>query len=208
MSSKLPKSTSESMNLANNNDSISVRLARILDHQKHLQTNNNESFRREADTRVIQQQEFHTKELDELREQYEEQLQLNREKLENLMKTKLKAAEIASQRDKEALDHVLKTISVTHNQINESESRVTALEQVKGNLTDRVRNLQTSLKMEQFHATKLEADENQLREELASKIDQYQQLAASEAENSLGLEIAKFQHLLSAEEKRIKLSTS
>lgn len=209
MNSELVKSKSETMDPNNNaNETISVRLARYLDHLRDLEAKNTQTFRQEDDTRLVQQQELHAKDLDELREQYETQLQANREQMENLMKTKLKAAEIASQRDKEALEHVLKTLSVTHNQINESESRVMAMEKTKSNLNESVRNLQTNLEVEQFHQNDLLAEVNSLREELALKIEQQQRLVDEEAENSLGLEIAKFNHLLSSEEKRLKLLAS
>lgn len=207
MSSELVKSTSV-MDRSNNNETISVRLARYLDRIRHLETKNTQNFLKEADTRAVKQQELQTKDVDELREQYETQLQWNREKLENLMKTKLNAEEMASQRDREALEHVLKTLSVTHNQINESESRLIALEQTKFTLTDTIRNLQTSLAIEQSQAKQLQTEINRLREGLASKIEQHQQIMDTEAEDSLTLEIAQFNRLLSQEEKRLKLSTS
>lgn len=207
MNSELVKSTS-AMDRSNNNETISVRLARYLDRIRHLETKNTQKFLEEADTRVVEQQELQTKDLDELREQYETQLQSNREKLENLMKAKLNAEEMASQRDREALEHVLKTLSVTHNQINESESRLIALEQTKFTLTDKIRNLQTGLAIEQSQAKQLQTEINRLREGLASKIEQHQQLVDTEAEDSLTLEIAQFNRLLSQEEKRLKLSTT
>lgn len=209
MNSELVKSKSETVDPNNNaNESISVRLARYLDHLRDLETQTTQTFREEDDTRLVQQRELHTKDLDELREQYEKQLQSNREQMENLMKTKLKAAEIAAQRDKEALEHALKTLSVTHNQINESESRVMAMERNKLNLDESVKNLQTSLETEQFQQNNLVTEVTSLQEELALIIEQHQQLVESEAENSLELEIAKFNELLSNEEKRIKLLTS
>lgn len=196
------------MDASNNNETISIRLARYLDRIRNLETESAQNVFHEVDTRLVQQQELHTKDLDELREQYESQLQSNREKMEIFLKTKLKAAEMASQRDKEALDHALKTLSVTHNQINESENRVIALERAKFNLNDRLRNLQISLNIEQSQANNLQAEADRLRTELAVKREQYQQLLNAEAENSLTLEIAKFNNLLSKEEKRLKLSAS
>lgn len=202
------KSTSEMDPSNNNNEGISFRLARFLERLKHLESKNIENFVEETDNRVVEQQEQQTKDLEELREQYESQLQSNREQIENLMKTKLKAAEMASQRDREALGYVMKTLSVTHNQINESESRTIALEKIKFTLNDSVRNLQTSLEIERSQANQLQTEINRLREGMATKIEEHQRLMNTDAEDSLTLEIAQFNQLLSQEEKRLKLSTS
>lgn len=196
------------MDPSNNNETISIRLARYLDRIKHSETKNAQTFLQQADTRLVQQAELHSKDLKDLRDQYEIQLQSNREQMTNLFKAKLKAVETASQHDKEALEHVLKTLGLMHNQINESESRVLALEQTKFTLNDGVRDLQTGLEIERSQANTLQEEENRLREELALKIKEHEGLVDPEAEKSLRLEIAKFNDLLSREEKRMKLSAS
>ncbi len=180
-------------------------MARYLDHIKRLKSEKSEHLLKEADTRLVQQQELHTDDLKELEEQYETQLRISREKMETILKSKLKSAEMASQREKEALDHVLKTIKLTQNQMNDCESRVNALEQTNLSLTDALRNLQTGLRIERSQANDLQAEVNNLQEELTLEIEQYQELVKEEADDSLSLEIAKFNHLLSNEEKRIKL---
>lgn len=196
------------MDSSKHNETISVRLARYLDHIRQLETESTQKFLQEADVRIVEQQERRTNDLDELREQYEMQLQSNREKMENLMKTKLKEAETASQRDKEALEHVLRTLGVNHNQINESETRAIALEKIKFTLNDSVRNLQTSLEIEQSQSNKLQTEIDRLRKGIALKIDQHRQLLNTDEEFSLASEIARFNQLLGNEEKRLKLSTS
>lgn len=195
----------ESMD-TNNNDTIAVRLARYLDHVKRLKKENVQQLLEEAENRSVQQQQVHTNDLDELREYYETQLRLSREKMEESLKAKLKSYEMASQRDKEAIEHARKTLSVVHHQINESETRVIALEQTKLTLDETLNDLKTGLELEQTNFNTLHAVSVRLQEELKLLIDQHEEEAKAEAVNSLSNEIATFNNLLSMEEKRLKLA--
>lgn len=212
MNSEVVKSKSESIDSNNNqsvnNETISVRLARYLEHIRNLKKENTESLIKEAETRLVKQKQLHSSDLEELCEQYEAQLQDNREKLEKILKAKLKSVETASQRDKDALEHATKSLSVNKNLVGESESRVSVLEQTNSALNETVHNLQSSVEVERTQANKLENEVKRLQKELASKIEEYQQLVNEEMDNSIGVEIAAFNHLLSQEEKRIKLSTT
>lgn len=212
MNSEVVKSKSESIDSNNNqsvnNETISVRLARYLEHIRNLKKENTESLIKEAETRLVKQKQLHNSDLEELCEQYEAQLQDNREKLEKILKAKLKSVETASQRDKDALEHATKSLSVNKNLVGESESRVSVLEQTNSALNETVHNLQSSVEVERTQANKLENEVKRLQKELASKIEEYQQLVNEEMDNSIGVEIAAFNHLLSQEEKRIKLSTT
>jgi len=213
MNTKMVKSQSELNDLNNNNntdksnnETISNRLARYLEHMKHLKKENTKNLLEEAETRLVEQQELHANDLEELREQYETQLRENRENLEKVLKSKLKFAETAMQRDKNALEHATKTLSLNKNLINESECRVSALEQTNSTLNETVHNLQLSVETEHSLATGLDNEVKRLQKELALKIEQYQH--QQEIDFEIDLEIAAFDKLLSHEEKRIKLLTS
>lgn len=183
---------------------IKSRLARYLHRVRHLETENTHIFLNEADTRLEQQYELHTKALNELRDQYETQMQLNRVKIESLLKAKLTTAEKTIHRDKVTLEHTLKTLRAFYNRIDDNEAQISVLEEINSSLHDSIRNLQTSLESQQSRSANLQTEIHRLREELALKLEEYQSLIGAEAENSLSLEIAEFDKLLSKAEKRFK----
>lgn len=187
---------------------ISSRLAHYLQRVRHLETENTQSFLNETDTRLAQQNEVHNKALNDLRDQYETQMQSNRDKIKYLLKTKLTNAEKKIQRDKVTLQHTLKTLRVFYNRIDDNEAQISVLEEINSSLQESIRNLQITLQTEQSRSAKYQTEIHRLREELALKLEEYQTLIDEEADNSLSVEIAEFDKLLSKAEKRFKSSSS
>lgn len=208
MESELVETKSGLMDTNNNSETISVRLARYLNHIKREKKDNLQHLLDDVEQRSVEQQELHDNDLDDLRDHYEAQLQMSRDKTEKLFQSKLKSAEITSQREKEMLEYTQKTLSVVQNQVKEGESRLAAMEQTKFNCEEFIYDLQSMLVMHRGKVSKLEEEATRLQGELNLIMEQHQDLLYEDANDSILLEIAEFNHLLSAEEKRIKLSTT
>lgn len=214
MNTELVKSSSRSSSEtgikdpSSDNQSIPFRLARYLDRIKHLESENIQTFLKEADIGLAEQQERDTQGLQKLREQYESQMCLHLDNIKDLFHTKFKTVERASQRDKVALEHALKGISVAYNLIDKNNSQISVLEQMNESLNDRISKLQANLENEQSRSIKFQEVVNALLQELAFKKNEYQKLLDADAEISLNSELAEYDNLLSIAEKRLKLSSS
>lgn len=187
-------------------EAIKERLARYIDCVKNLEVENKDRFVKEADDRLAVQQETHANDIQELREKYELQMKSNREEIEALFETKMKTLQNASKRDKEALTDALKEMNIAHNRIDDSSARILILEQINSSLHGRVNDLQSVLESERTRSAKSQTEINRLREEMALQLEEYQELM--DKKNSLAVEIAAYDKLLSGAEQRLKLSSN
>lgn len=185
---------------------IQHRLAQYIDRVKKLEVENRQRFLQEADDRLAEQQKAHANDIQELREKYEIQMKTNREEIEAVFDTKIQALENGSQRDKDALSDALKELNIAQDRVDDSNAKVVMLEQINSSLHARISDLQLALDNERSRSEKSQTEINRLREDMTLQLEEYQELL--DAKNSLAVEIAAYNKLLSGAEKRLKLSSS
>lgn len=185
---------------------IQNRLAQYIDRVKNLEVENRQRFLKEADDRLAAQQEAHANDIQELREKYEIQMKTNREELEAVFDTKIQTLQNGSQRDQNALSDALKELNTTQNRVDDSNGKVVILEQINSSLHGRISDLQSALDNERSRSAKSQSEITRLRDEMDLQLREYQELM--NAKNSLAVEIAAYNKLLSGAEQRLKLSSS
>lgn len=137
--------------------------------------------------------------LQEIRDQYEDQMRSNRGEIESLFDARIRNGQYV-QRDPNASNAEKHLCS----RIDELNLKVAALEQNKLSLNNRVRDLQLLLDAERVRHAECDTEINRLRSEMTLQLGKYQDLM--EIKVSLDLEIAAYDKLLCCEEHRLKIS--
>lgn len=138
--------------------------------------------------------------LQELRDQYEDQMRSNRDEIETLLDSKIKNGQNPAHRDnKVALEYLCLSLS-RKDTVN---ARIGELEQINASLNHRIRDLQLTLEGEQARTAEMETELNRLREEMTMQLEKYQDLMDMKV--SLDLEIAAYDKLLCGGEQRLNI---
>lgn len=185
--------------------SMNNRLARYIDRVRNLEVENSERFAKEAADRLAAQHEAHANAIQELREQYENQMKLNREEIEGVFNAKISAVQNGAQQNKVSLTDALEELKNAQNRIDDTNAKVVILEQINSSLHDRISGLQLALENERARSAKSQIEINRLREEMALHLEEHQELL--DTKHSLALEISLYDKLLSNAEKPFKQSS-
>lgn len=185
--------------------SMNNRLAKYIDRVRNLEVENRERFAKEAADRLAAQHEAHSNAIQELRDQYEKQMKLNREEIEGVYNAKINAVKNGAQQNKASLNDALEELKNAQNRIDDSNAKVVILEQINSSLHDRISGLQSALESERSRSAKSQTEINRLREELALHLEEHQELLKTK--HSLALEISLYDKLLSNAEKPYEKSS-
>lgn len=138
--------------------------------------------------------------LQEIREQYEDQMRSNRGEIESLFDARIRNGQYV-QRDSKASNAAEKHLL---SRIDELNRKVAELEQTKLSLNNGVRDLQVLLEAERVRHAECDTEINRLRSEMTLQLGKYQDLM--EIKVSLDLEIAAYDRLLGCEEHRLNIN--
>ncbi|KAG4068463.1 hypothetical protein HA402_004803 [Bradysia odoriphaga] len=154
-------------------DSINNRFPQYVDRVRNLEV---ELCLKEAEDRLTKQHEIHAAAIQELREKYEIQMKLNRDEIEAVHATKIRAVQNDAEHNKAALSATIKELKISQDQFDDNNAKTVILEQINLSLHDRIAGLQSALENECFRSTKYNIEIERLRKEIAMHLDEHREL--------------------------------
>lgn len=207
---QLEAETLARVDLENNIQSLREELT--FKDQVHMQELNETRTRRqievsEIDGRLTEKYEALLLEsLQELRNQYENQIRNNRGEIEALYQNKVKNLQNAADRNGSVAASLSEEIRITRSSMDGLQSRIRELEGTNSSLSARIHELEKLLDAERDRYVRdlagLEAELARLRDQMAHQLQEYSDLM--DIKVSLVMEIAAYDKLLKVKSKSVR----